>query len=80
MMGQWLINSLIEDGKKTLKNDADKFEYKNTDHSTINDGAMVLLLILQMIMPTTKVGVITKKLKLMSIIFYVVLFQCKDKI
>ena len=66
MIGQWLINSLTENGKKSIQNDAHKFEYKNTDNSIVNDGAIILLLILQKIMPTTKVGVNTKKLKLMS--------------
>lgn len=66
MIGEWILNSLSEDGLKTLANDARNFEYKNSDESVISDGALMLLIIFQKIMPSTKVGVTTKKKMLMN--------------
>lgn len=66
LVGEWILNSLSDDGRKTLRNNAKYFEYKNTDGSIVNDGATILLLVLQKIMPSTKVGVTTKKSKLMA--------------
>ena len=66
MVAEWILNSLSDDGRKTLQNHAKYFEYENTDGSTINEGATILLLVLQRIMPSTKVGVTTKKQLLMS--------------
>ena len=60
MVAEWILDSLSDDGRKTLRNNAKYFEYKNTDGSTVNDGATILLLVLQKIMPSTKVGVTTK--------------------
>ena len=67
MVAEWILDSLSDDGRKTLRNNAKYFEYKNTDGSTVNDGApTILLLVLQKIMPSTKVDVTTKKSLLMS--------------
>jgi hypothetical protein len=66
MMGQWLIKSLSDKGAKELQNDQALYKYKNTDGTIINDGAMILLIILKKIMPSTKVGVSHKKNLLMN--------------
>ena len=66
MVAEWILDSLSDDGIKALQNNAKYFEYKNTDSSTVNNGATILLLVLQKIMPSTKVGVTTKKSLLMS--------------
>ena len=66
MVAEWILDSLSDDGRKALQNNAKYFKYKNTDGSTVNNRATILLLVLQTIMPSTKVGVTTKKSLLMS--------------
>ena len=66
MVAEWILDSLSDDGRKALQNNAKYFKYKNTDGSTVNNRATILLLVLQKIMPSTKVGVTTKKSLLMS--------------
>ena len=64
MIGKWIRNLLTKQGKRKLMLKKKKFQYKNADGSTEDDGPTMFKLIYDMVKPATRAGLSSLKLKM----------------
>ena len=56
MLGEWIVNSIDEDGLRRVREKEDQYTFNPTAHTSVVDGACLLKVVFIMVNPTTRLG------------------------